>query len=174
MNERHIAIDVSQRTDTEIFQLVRAAHATIYSGKGAKPLFGKWLDMSGADCLRCVLGAPESWFGYERMRFFEVVFMHQFGIPLAPAPGIWRVDANWQPANLRRSNAPIDQSTLDLEFMDRFGLPDRGWESNVFHSSGLLSRVKQGRGLSADDKMRAFYGLAMLGFRDPGAFFIAE
>lgn len=173
MSQEHIALDVSDKSDDEVLGLINTARLVLYGGKGAKPLFSKWLDMDDADCLRGVLGAPAEWFAFERKRFFEVAYAHQFDLPLTPRTDIWATNVTWSPTNPRASKAPMSRSTLDLEFMARFGLSDRAWDSGVFHSSGLVARVKRGLDLSEDEKLRAYFGLAMIGFSKPEAFFVA-
>ncbi|ROO28277.1 hypothetical protein [Salinisphaera orenii] len=172
MSDAPIAIDVSDKSDDEVFALINTARLVLYSGKGTKPLFGKWLDMDDADCLRGVLGAPREWFAFERKRFFEVAYAHQFDLPLVPRRDVWADNASWTPTNPRASTAPLSRSTLDLEFMEAFGFSDRAWDNGIFHSSGLVSRVKRGQGLSEEDKLRAYFGLAMIGFTNPEAFFV--
>lgn len=167
-----IAIDVSDKSDDDVFALINTARLVLYGGKGAKPLFGKWLEMDDADCLRGVLGAPADWFGLERRRFFEVAYAHQFNLSPVPRADIWREGLTWSPTNPRATTAPLSRSTLDLAFMERFGFSDRAWDAGIFHSSGLVARVKRGQELSEDEKLRAYFGLAMLGFSQPETFFV--
>lgn len=174
MSTTHIAIDVADKTDDDVLELISTARHALYNGKGARPLFAKWLDMSDADCLRAVLGAPSDWFTPERKKFFEVIYAHQFGLSLhPPLPELWKADVTWMPTNPRASSAPLSGSTIDLEFISHFDFTDRTWDADIFHSGSLLARVKRSHYLSDEDKLRAYLCLAMIGFSNPGAFFVA-
>ena len=162
-----LAIDTSDLSEDEILHFIHSMNKSIYSGKGRTPEFCSKLNLNVVSPLRFLLGCDLT---HGQRKFVEAVWSCSFKTPLSPSPIKWISSPNWLPANLNKTNASIESSKLDIEFILKFGISIAAWEEHVFLSKGSFQRVEK-ETIGSSEMIRLYAALAVFGFLEPEQFF---
>ncbi len=169
-----VAINPDGLTDAQRLQFVETFTRMLYSGQGSTSNFSRQLGITEADSLRVMLGVPPAWLTDQKRRLFEAMYSYLRGEPVTPRPEIWIDGVGWSPKNPRHNaDKALDDSQLDFEFLDLFGLRRTIWEKEVFRATlgAVVQKVSRGGDIS-DTNLRLFMALALFGFSEPEQFFI--
>lgn len=155
-----------------IAEFVSSFSAVLYSGKGGTATFLKHIKITPDFPMRCMVGIPEEELTPQTRLLAESYCQHFMQLKTRE---LWTSERLWQPKNLSRVDAPLDQCMFDEDWMKTFGLSRGRWESDILMSSSALSRQEKfpNRKGVYEQNARLLLALAVYGFSDPWQFFTA-
>ncbi len=154
----------------DIFSYLQNYSRSVFSKLGSSNAFGKWLSVGEMDGLRIWLGVPECWMTQNRQHYAEVIYAYTFDLSFNSHPEIWTDTPKIQFKNPNYYFGKYNEIILDVEFIENFGIRLAAWEKEVFYTTGLFNRIKQGS-CSEEQNFRCYIALAMFGFSEPEQFF---
>ena len=164
MYKKRVAIITCDLEFEEALSFTSNLSRLIYSGLGSSTTFAKELGVTEADGLRALLGMPESWLTPRRQQVLETVYAYTFGLAFKAHPGIWTTEPDWKYTNPNATTANFENSVLDLDYIDAFGLRRSIWEKQI-----LYTKLKNTG--TAEQNFRLYMALALFGFPEPQQFF---
>lgn len=163
-----IAINADLMTNEEITDFIKFTNRIIYAGTGKLPAFSQNLGLNHSTPIKCLLGINAN--DRAIKLFAEAAYAQATSCSLETARGIWTTEPNWLPKNKHATKHPIEDSHLDIEFMESIGVSLASWDKDILLSNGVIERERNGAA-SRDDMHRAWIALAIFGFQDPNQFF---
>lgn len=180
MNQKRVAIKTCHLKFAQALSFSSNLSRLIYTGLGSSNTFGRQLGVTEVDGLRALLGVPESWLTPWRQQVLETVYAYTFNLPFKSYPDIWTTEPDWRYTNPNATEATFENSVLDLDYIEAFGLRKSIWEKEILYTqlknTGPVSyRDVGGRtasGTKAEERnFRLYMALALFGFPDPRQFF---
>ncbi|MFA0000417.1 hypothetical protein AB4428_19090 [Vibrio lentus] len=177
MYDKIIAINTEGLDKQDILQFISNFSQLLYSGQGSSNQFSKQLGVKETDGLRVLLGVPDTWMTTERQQIIEAIYAYTFSLPFGAHPEIWTNAPSWSYPNIDAitSKADMDNSVLDFDYLESFGIRMGQWEKEVLKANLTSYKVKANSGDSLGvNNFRLFMALVLFGFPNPYDFFVAK